>query len=461
MNHRALSLVVAGLFAVGSLTAAAQVPLDKIGTDERGIPTLAPLLEAAIPAVVNISVEGKPFEGGSPLFQDPFFRRFFGDQPNQLPPRQGSGSGVIIDAETGHVLTNAHVIEDSESITVTLHDGRSFEAEVVGRDEPTDVALLRIDADDLTELEFGDSDELRVGDFVVAIGNPFGLGQTVTSGIVSALGRSGINPAGYEDFIQTDASINPGNSGGALITLEGKLVGLNTAIITPSRGNVGIGFAVPTSMVRPVMEQLIEYGVVQRGRLGVMIQDLNSELAEALDIDAESGAVVVEVSKGSAAEDAGLEAGDVITELDGEAVEGASDLRQRIGMMRAGVEVELEVIRRDGVKAGVRAVLDELPVAPIAEESESSARALAGAQFGELQPGTPGFDEVEGVAVFRVEPGSAAEEAGLREGDVVVAVNNRTVSSLDAFFDEIEDATGVIALTVWRDGNKLFMILPS
>ena len=456
MKQQALALLAAALLAAGPAAAAAQAPIHGIYADERGIPTLAPLLANVTGAVVNISVTSE-----RPNEADPQFRKFFG-QPGQTPsrPRVSGGSGVIVDAENGYILTNNHVVQNRDSIAVTLNDGRRFDVEVLGTDPASDIAVLKIDPDELTELPFGDSENLRVGDFVLAIGNPFGLGQTVTSGIVSALGRSGINPAGYEDFIQTDASINPGNSGGALVTLDGKLVGINTAILSLAGGNVGIGFAVPTSMARGVMDQLIEFGEVRRGRLGVMIQDLTPELAKALDLDIVNGAVVGQVEKGTAADEAGIAAGDVIAELNGETVNGASDLRQRIGMMRPGTEVELQIIRPDG-KVSATAVLGEIPTDPIAESSNNSVAALSGAQFGELQSGTPGYDEVDGVSVRSVSQGSPAEQAGLREGDVVIAVNNAPIESLDGFYERIEAEPGVIALTVWREGSKLFMVLPS
>jgi len=264
--------------------------------NEDGLPTLAPLLAEITPAVVNISVEGQQAAELNPFFNDPFFRRFFDLQPMPQQPQMrrqlSAGSGVIFDADEGYVLTNHHVVENGDRIIVTLKDRRQVDAELIGSDPGTDIALLRIEANDLIALDLGDSDRLRVGDYVLAIGNPFGLGQTVTSGIVSAMGRSGLNIEGYEDFIQTDASINPGNSGGALVTLDGRLVGINTAIIAPSGGNVGIGFAVPSNMVDAVVAQLIEFGDVQRGRLGVTIQDFTPDLAKALGVATGVGAVV-------------------------------------------------------------------------------------------------------------------------------------------------------------------------
>ncbi|KAB2864648.1 MAG: trypsin-like serine protease, partial [Bauldia sp.] len=275
--------------------------------------SLADVLEEITPAVVNIAVTSRAPAETNPLFNDPYFRRFF-DLP-QMPqqrPRMSAGSGVIVDAQKGYILTNHHVIEGASEIAVTLKDRRRFTAELVGSDKATDIALVRIDASNLTALRLGDSGSLRVGDSVVAIGNPFGLGQTVTSGIVSALGRSGLNVEGYEDFIQTDASINPGNSGGALVTADGRLVGINTAIIAPAGGNVGIGFAVPIDMASAVMKQLIEHGEVRRGRIGVAIQDLTPDLAEALGIRETHGAVVASVESGSPAAEAGIQAGDII-----------------------------------------------------------------------------------------------------------------------------------------------------
>jgi Do/DeqQ family serine protease len=310
------------------------------------VPSLAPVLRAITPGVVNIAVRGRVREE-NPLLQDPFFRRFF-DLQQQAPAEreiQATGSGVIVDATEGYVLTNAHVVAHATTIEVTTKDHRRFRAKLIGRDAATDVAVLKIPANNLTAVPLGDSDRLEVGDFVLAIGNPFGLGQTVTSGIVSALGRSGLGIEGYEDFIQTDASINPGNSGGALCNLRGQLVGINTAILTPGHGNVGIGFAVPINMARKVMDQLIRYGEVKRGRIGVAIQDLTPDLAQAMRTSHTTGAVIARVEPGSSAERAGLKSGDLIVAVNGVPVHSGTQLRNTIGLTRIGDEVELTVER--------------------------------------------------------------------------------------------------------------------
>jgi Do/DeqQ family serine protease len=312
---------------------------------DQPVPTLAPVLREVTPAVVNIAVRSQVVIN-NPLLSDPFFRRFFGipEGPVQRET-QATGSGVIVDARNGYVLTNNHVVENADRIEVTTKDERRFGARLVGRDPLTDIAVVKIDGDNLTAVPLGDSDRLEVGDYVLAIGNPFGLGQTVTSGIVSALGRSGLGIEGYEDFIQTDASINPGNSGGALVDLRGRLVGINTAILAPGGGNVGIGFAVPINMARSVLEQIVRYGEIKRGRIGITVQDLTPDLASALGGPRPSGAVVAQVAPGSPAERAGIRPRDIVVAVDSVPIRSATQLRNRIGLTRAGEAAELTLDR--------------------------------------------------------------------------------------------------------------------
>jgi len=340
-SSRRLAAVL-GLWLLLVLPAQAQIPFPL----HDGLPSLAPVVERVTPAVVNIAVQSRVAVEMNPLLRDPFFRRFF-ELPERgpMPRRQSAGSGVIVDAARGLVLTNNHVVEGAERIMVTLKDQRTLDARLIGRDAGTDIALLRIDADGLVDIPLGDATRMRVGDIVMAVGNPFGLGQTVTSGIISAVGRSGLNPRGYEDFIQTDASINPGNSGGALVNLRGELIGIPTAIIGPSGGNIGIGFAVPSNMARQVMQQLLRYGEVRRGQLGVVVQDLTPELAGALGVDALDGAVIAEVGRDSPAERAGLRRGDVVVAMNDAPVRGSADLRNRVGLTPLGSTVDLTVLR--------------------------------------------------------------------------------------------------------------------
>ncbi len=333
--------------AVASLArpALAAAPIPEVGG---AVPSLAPMLSRITPGVVNIAVRGRVKEQ-NPLLQDPFFRRFFNLPQNQQPEEretQATGSGVIVDAAQGYVLTNGHVVENATRIEVTTKDNRRLTAKLIGRDADTDIAVLQVPAGNLTALPMGDSDRLQVGDFVLAIGNPFGLGQTVTSGIVSALGRSGLGIEGYEDFIQTDASINPGNSGGPLVNLRGECVGINTAILAPGGGNIGIGFAVQINMARRVMDQLIRYGDVKRGRIGVAIKDLTPDLAQTMNTAYTAGAVIDRVDAGSPAERAGLRGGDLVVAVNGVAVRSGNQLRNMIGLTRIGDEVELTVDRK-------------------------------------------------------------------------------------------------------------------
>ena len=334
-----------------SAALAAGFPIDEA---RGGIPTLSPILNKTAAGVVNIATSATVRQQQNPLLQDPTFRQFFeGMLGQRIDPNPGSrtveaaGSGVIVDARRGYILTNHHVVDGAEKINVTLADQRQFEATLIGTDTETDIAVLQIEAADLTAVPLDEKGDLKVGDFVIAVGNPFGLGQTVTSGIISALGRGGLHIEGYEDFIQTDASINPGNSGGALIDLNGRLIGVNTAIIGPSGGNVGIGFAVPVTMARAVMEQLIEFGEVRRGRVGIEVADLSPPLAKELGIQRNAGSVVMAVEPGSTAEKAGLKRGDVITRVNGQDTRDTRMVRNRLGLIRAGEQVELTYVRGD------------------------------------------------------------------------------------------------------------------
>ncbi len=425
--------------------------------ENRGVLTVAPLIEKAAPAVVNISVRTHVPAAENPLYRDPFFRRFFG-LPETLPKRDilSAGSGVIVDAAKGYVLTNHHVLEKADEVSVRLRDGRQFTAKLIGSDAATDIGLLQIDAGGLAALSFGDSDALKVGDFVIAIGNPFGLGQTVTSGIVSALGRSGISREKFEDFIQTDAPINPGNSGGALIDPKGELVGINTAIIAPGGGNVGIGFAVPAKMARAVMAQLIRHGEVRRGRIGISIQDITPDIALALDLPLRAGALISQVEKGSPAEKAGLLLGDAIVAVDGAAVADSNDVRNSFGLRERGSKVKLTIIRK-----GKRKEVTVRIGAPLVSKSapEVSLPKLAGAKFTDIPTDHPAKAKWQGVHVADVAAESIAWRFGLRKGDIILAVNRNEIASLDEFEQAVKAAGRVLALDILRGDSRLFVVV--
>jgi Do/DeqQ family serine protease len=418
-------------------------------------PSLAPLLKQVTPAVVNISVLTKSAIEDNPLFRDPFFRRFF-DVPEKREPQVSAGSGVIVDAVKGYVLTNNHVIRNAQQILVTLKDRRQLEAKLIGTDPGTDIALLKIEAKDLTAVPIGDSDNLNVGDFVVAIGNPFGLGQTVTSGIVSALGRTGLNIEGYEDFIQTDASINPGNSGGALISLNGDLVGINTAIIGPSGGNVGIGFAVPTNMAKQVMDQLVKNGEVRRGRIGMETQDVTSDLVKALNIAISLPcAVVTNIDADSPAEKAGMKARDVITAVNGKAIRNSADLRNRIGLIPVGEQVEFKFLRGGATKS--TKVKVERPYEVLGASGENIPQ-LAGAAVSNIVRGMPMYGRVDGVIVVGIEPRSPAWQHGLRRGDIILGVNRKKTRSIKELTGLLRSVEGQVGLYILR-GDSTFVIV--
>jgi len=392
----------------------------------------------------------------NPFLDDPFFRRFFEMEPDQPQRRrtQSAGSGVVVDAKNGYIVTNAHVIENAEEITVTLQDDRTFSAEIIGTDPASDIAVIKIDAPKLTDIALADSDKSRVGDFVVAIGNPFGLGHTVTSGIVSALGRSGLNRDNYEDFIQTDASINPGNSGGALVNLRGELIGVNSAILTRSGGNIGIGFAIPANMVKAVMDQLLEFGEVRRGLLGVNIYTVTPDIAEAYGVDEIQGALISQVVAGSAAENAGLQAGDIITRVNDEPIKSATELRNAIGLLRIDEEVRIQYVR-DGKTYKTIAKLGEQP----AQEQVSASDihpGLEGAELADSDPRNPERGGTPGVFVVSVEPGSPAHQRQLRAGDVIVAVNRTRVASV-ADFRQAAEGSSSLLLSIRRGNTTLLL----
>ncbi len=425
--------------------------------DDVPVPTLAPMLERVMPAVVNIATAGHVEMKQHPLFSDPFFRRFF-DLPNVPRERktQSLGSGVIVDAKRGLVLTNNHVIANADQINVRLNDGRSFEAELVGSDPETDVAVIRIEASGLTALPSADSDVARVGDFVVAIGNPFGLGQTVTSGIISALARSGLGITGYEDLIQTDASINPGNSGGALVNLRGELVGINTAIYSQSGGNIGIGFAIPVNMARQVMEQLVRYGEISRGYLGAEMQNLDPELAAAFGLKNAQGAVLVNIVPGSPAEKAGLRPGDVITSANGKAIRDAAGLRNQVGLLRVGDRITLDVLR-DGKRQQLTANIGARAAGKASGGIKNER--LAGVSLGEIPKNSAYYGQVAGIMVFEVATGTPAWAAGLREGDVITSVNRQAVDDLPAFLGLVGQIKGALLLGVLRGNQSAYLVI--
>ena len=462
-------LLVASMGGLVSINSFAATP----GALSNGMPSLAPMLENVTPAVVIVSTAQTAQMPRSLRFLgEEDLRRFFSDpssplqqQPDTSRQVRGMGSGVIVDAEQGYIVTNHHVIANADVINIALQDGREFKASLIGSDPSTDVALLQIEADDLTALEFAQIDDVRVGDYVVAVGNPFGIGQTVTQGIVSALGRGGLNNENYEDFIQTDAAINMGNSGGALVNLEGDLIGINTAIISGSGANAGIAFAVPVNMISAVMGQLEQYGEVRRGQLGVQIQDLSSAMESALQTGAGKGALVTSVVPGSAAERAGIEVSDVIVGVNDEVVDSGRELRNIIGLLRLDQEVTLQVYR-NGKKQSIAAVIGSTEQ-NLAQNDAPSIRSLTepeflGAQLRSLDDAKAGAAVAgvrQGVEVVSVEDQSPAWRAGLRPGDVIYEVNRNDVASLREFNELVADPAQVRALSVVRENRRMLVIV--
>ncbi|WP_122094448.1 serine endoprotease DegQ [Rahnella sp. Larv3_ips] len=418
------------------------------------LPSLAPMLEKVLPAVVGVQVSGtQPPSTDVP----PEFKFFFGQQdpePNQgAQPFEGLGSGVIIDAAKGYVLTNNHVVNNADKITVQLNDGREYKAKLIGKDDQSDIAVIQlIDAKNLTQIAMADSDALQVGDFAVAVGNPFGLGQTVTSGIVSALGRSGLNLEGLENFIQTDASINRGNSGGALLNLKGELIGINTAIISSQGGSVGIGFAIPVNMAKNLSHQLIEFGEVKRGLLGIRGSEMTPELAQAFKLDSQRGAFVNEVLPDSAAAKAGIKSGDVLITLQGKTLSSFAELRAKVGTAGPGVVMQIGLLR-EGKPMTVSVTLAQSPAVEVSIEKINPA--LQGVTLSDVDAKTG-----KGVQVDDVKKGTPAEQVGLEKDDVIIGVNREPIDNLAALRKILETKPDLIALSILRKGQNMYLLMP-
>lgn len=455
------------LLALLASSAQAAIPSGMLSGDD---PSLAPMLKKTLPAVVNVVVTGKAQpQRNNPLFNDPFFRQFFNAPQGQKQPMEhptATGSGVILNAKKGLIITNHHVVRGAQKIEVRLKDNREFKAKVVGDDPSTDLAVIQIHAKNLTQIPIADSSKLQVGDFVVAVGNPFGLRQTVTSGIVSGLGRHLGSPRGeqgsrYQDFIQTDASINPGNSGGALLNLQGQLVGINSEILSQSGGNIGIGFAIPSNLMKSVYHQIEKYGKVKRGHLGVGGQNITPELAKALGVNVDQGVVITTVTPHSPAEKAGLKERDVITAVDGKKINDFSSLANAIGLRSPGDQVTISLLR-DGDKKQVTATLgkaSDVASAGSAATGGPISDRLQGAQFGPLTDDNPLSGQVEGVVVTNVQRGSAAAEAGLRPGDVITSVNRHPISSVSQLHQFAGPDVKQLLLHVYRGQGALFLLI--
>ncbi|MBU9831922.1 Do family serine endopeptidase [Rahnella sp. FC061912-K] len=440
-----------GLTFASAPMASAALPMAVQG---QPLPSLAPMLEKVLPAVVGVQVSGtQPPSTDVP----PEFKFFFGQQdpePNQgAQPFEGLGSGVIIDAAKGYVLTNNHVVNNADKITVQLNDGREYKAKLIGKDDQSDIAVIQlIDAKNLTQIAMADSDALQVGDFAIAVGNPFGLGQTVTSGIVSALGRSGLNLEGLENFIQTDASINRGNSGGALLNLKGELIGINTAIISSQGGSVGIGFAIPVNMAKNLSHQLIEFGEVKRGLLGIRGSEMTPELAQAFKLDSQRGAFVNEVLPDSAAAKAGIKSGDVLITLQGKTLSSFAELRAKVGTAGPGVVMQIGLLR-EGKPMTVSVTLAQSPAVEVSIEKINPA--LQGVTLSDVDAKTG-----KGVQVDDVKKGTPAEQVGLEKDDVIIGVNREPIDNLAALRKILETKPDLIALSILRKGQNMYLLMP-
>jgi len=457
MRARGEQLLLAAVLAL-LLAVPLQAALP-VAVDGQPLPSLAPMLERVTPAVVNIATRGKARRRLElPLPVDPFFQRFF-DLPGieRIQETSSLGSGVIVDAGRGLILTNDHVIEDAYEINVTLKDGRELRAQSIGRDSDTDVALIQVSAQGLTQIPMADSSALRVGDFVVAVGNPFGLGQTVTSGIVSALGRSGLGIESIEDFIQTDASINLGNSGGALVNLRGELIGINTAIYGAGHeGSIGIGFAIPINLARDIMQQLAEHGEVQRGRLGAQGQDLTVQLAQAFGIERSSGFIVTELESGSPADKAGIRVGDVIVAANGRAIRSTRDMHNLVGLQRLGQSIELELFR-DGAQLELSVVIQPIEISKI-DGARVHAR-LDGAVIGEIHEQRLQRGRIDYLKLLSLAPGSSAQAAGFLAGDVILSINKQLTRNFDELLALVEASDTGMVMNLQRGNRELYILL--
>ena len=445
----ALALGV-GLSLSAPFSATAALPSQVPG--QAAIPSLAPVLEKVLPAVVSVQVEGTAVQGQKVPEE---LKKYFGEElpEQQAQPFEGLGSGVIIDAAKGYVLTNNHVINQAQKINVQLNDGREFEAKLIGGDDQSDIALLQLqNPTNLTQIAVADSDTLRVGDFAIAVGNPFGLGQTATSGIVSALGRSGLNLEGLENFIQTDASINRGNSGGALLNLKGELIGINTAILAPGGGSVGIGFAIPSNMAQTLAKQLIQFGEIKRGLLGIKGMEMSADIAKAFNLNVQRGAFVSEVLPNSGSAKAGIKSGDVVVSLNGKPLNSFAELRSRIATTEPGTKVKLGLLR-DGKPLEVEVTLDKSTSSSASAEIISPALQGATLSDGQLKDGT------KGIKLDEVEKGSAAAQAGLHKDDVIIGVNRERVQSIAEMRKVLDTRPNIIALHVVRGNDTLYLLL--
>jgi len=479
MSTLALSLGLGLGLAMSPLAVTAAESASSTAATAQPMPSLAPMLEKVMPSVVSINVEGSttvntprmprnfqqffgdnsPFcQDGSPFQSSPFCQGGGAGDDSQGGGNGGAqqqkfmalGSGVIIDAAKGYVVTNNHVVDNASTIKVQLSDGRKFDAKVVGKDPRSDIALIQIqDPKNLTAIKIADSDALRVGDYTVAIGNPFGLGETVTSGIVSALGRSGLNAENYENFIQTDAAINRGNSGGALVNLNGELIGINTAILAPDGGNIGIGFAIPSNMVKNLTAQMVEYGQVKRGELGILGTELNSELAKAMKVDAQRGAFVSQVMPNSSAAKAGIKAGDVITTLNGKPISSFAALRAEVGSMPIGSKVTLGLLR-EGKPVNVSLELQQSSQNPV--DSSTLFSGIEGAEMSNK-------GEDKGVVVNNVKANSPAARIGLKKGDVIMGANQQPVKNIAELRKIIDSKPTVLALNIQRGDSSIYLLM--